>query len=286
MNKEEYEKRKIALIRERNRMYNKIKNMVISINSKRNYIANVNTWFNSEISKLNEMMKNRVAVKYAVLIGINYTGTKRELKGCVNDVNLIKDMLIKHFQYKESNITVLLNNEANKVNILNKFKELFINSEENDKLFFSFSGHGYLLNDFVNHKNLTNDDVIISFDMQTIYKKELGDIMYNYMKNECNLFMIYDSCHSGGLFESLKNDKKRMISFLSGCQKNQKSLDIYFDDKYNGVTTYYMVEILSNNNNLSFNEFFDKLKIMIQSQRIKQIPQLMCNFDKEFVMNI
>ena len=29
MNKEEYEKRKIALITERNRMYNKIKNMVI-----------------------------------------------------------------------------------------------------------------------------------------------------------------------------------------------------------------------------------------------------------------
>ena len=46
------------------------------------------------------MMKNRVVDKYALLIGINYTGTKHELKGCVNDVNLIKDMLITGFNIK------------------------------------------------------------------------------------------------------------------------------------------------------------------------------------------
>jgi hypothetical protein len=286
MNKEEYEKRKIALITERNRIYNNIKNMVISISSKRNYIANVNTWFHSEINKLNEMMKNRVVDKYALLIGINYTGTKHELKGCVNDVNLIKDMLINRFQYKESNITILLNNQANRENILNKFKELFTNSKENDKLFFSFSGHGYLIHDFLHNNSTTNDDVIISFDMKTVSNKEISNIMYDYMKDECSLFMLYDSCHSGGLFESLKNEKKREISFLSGCQKKQKSLDVYFNDKYNGVTTYYMVEILSNNNDLSFNEFFDKMKMKLQSQRIKQIPQLMCNFDKDFIMKI
>ena len=286
MKKEEYEKRKIALITERNRIYNNIKNMVISISSKRNYIANVNTWFHSEINKLNEMMKNRVVDKYALLIGINYTGTKHELKGCVNDVNLIKDMLINRFQYKESNITILLNNQANRENILNKFKELFTNSKENDKLFFSFSGHGYLIHDFLHNNSTANDDVIISFDMKTVSNKEISNIMYDYMKDECSLFMLYDSCHSGGLFESLKNEKKREISFLSGCQKKQKSLDVYFNDKYNGVTTYYMVEILSNNNDLSFNEFFDKMKMKLQSQRIKQIPQLICNFDKDFIMKI
>jgi len=45
-----------------------------------------------------------MSLKKALLIGINYRGTANELGGCINDVNSMKNILIKRCGYKEKNI--------------------------------------------------------------------------------------------------------------------------------------------------------------------------------------
>ena len=62
------------------------------------------------------------ANKIALMISINYTGTKYELKGCHNDVDNYKEVLIQNFGYNEKNIIILkgvyINTNLVDINIL------------------------------------------------------------------------------------------------------------------------------------------------------------------------
>ena len=47
-------------------------------------------------------------MKFALLIGINYKGIENsELKGCIDDVLRMQDMLINELKYQEKNIIIL-----------------------------------------------------------------------------------------------------------------------------------------------------------------------------------
>ena len=74
-------------------------------------------------------------MKKALLIGINYLGTKHPLPGCVNDVRTIDDILFQHFDFTSK---VLLNNLATANNIIESIKWLV----DADVSYFHFSGHG------------------------------------------------------------------------------------------------------------------------------------------------
>lgn len=45
--------------------------------------------------------------KRAVICGISYTGSRNQLKGCVNDANCMKYMLINNFKFPDSSIIML-----------------------------------------------------------------------------------------------------------------------------------------------------------------------------------
>lgn len=49
-----------------------------------------------------------MGAKRAVLVGINYQGTKAELKGCHNDVARMRRCLVDRFGFDESGIRVLI----------------------------------------------------------------------------------------------------------------------------------------------------------------------------------
>ena len=46
-------------------------------------------------------------MKYALLVGINYTGTQNQLMGCINDALGMRTELIEHHGYLPENITVI-----------------------------------------------------------------------------------------------------------------------------------------------------------------------------------
>ena len=61
--------------------------------------------------------------KYALLVGINdYMNSNiGKVKGAINDVNALKNLLIQKFHFKEENISVLLNEQATYESILKSF---------------------------------------------------------------------------------------------------------------------------------------------------------------------
>ena len=45
--------------------------------------------------------------KRALLIGINYVGTSAQLRGCINDVDQMRQFLIRELQFPDSQVRVL-----------------------------------------------------------------------------------------------------------------------------------------------------------------------------------
>ena len=46
-------------------------------------------------------------MKYALLIGLNYSSTSNKLYGCINDCLLIQSMLVNNYGYEPSNIVFM-----------------------------------------------------------------------------------------------------------------------------------------------------------------------------------
>jgi hypothetical protein len=108
--------------------------------------------------------------KHAVLVGINYAGTKAELKGCHNDVARMRRCLIDRFGFDESDIRVLLDANGTAQRALptgaNIRRDL---ARLGDLLFFHYNGHGTRLPAETRQDDDTGyDECIVPCDMNLI----------------------------------------------------------------------------------------------------------------------
>lgn len=90
--------------------------------------------------------------KRAVMIGINYVGdSPGELSGCWNDVKNMKKYIMDVHGFEEENIVILLDDgehtEPTAENIINAYKQVIADSEEEDAIFLHYSGHGTKIRD-------------------------------------------------------------------------------------------------------------------------------------------
>jgi len=87
----------------------------------------------------------------ALLIGINYFGTRAELRGCINDVNNIKSLLVDAYKWSPTCIRVLTDNDGNnmptRANIIAGLRWLAGGMTKGDVLFLHYSGHGAQIED-------------------------------------------------------------------------------------------------------------------------------------------
>lgn len=79
---------------------------------------------------------------FALIIGINKYENLNDLEYAVNDAKSIKDVLINTFNYKEENITILLDKKATKENIMNVFYGISQKTCNDDSVLFFYAGHG------------------------------------------------------------------------------------------------------------------------------------------------
>jgi hypothetical protein len=230
--------------------------------------------------------------KKAVLVGINYTGTQNELKGCVNDVYKIRGLLVSRFDYRHENIKLLLDNEATRANILDEFTNLVQNAQEGDHICFTFSGHGYFQSDLYNpDENDGKDEVIVSVDNLAIVDDEFKEILQKRLKNKVTMFAMFDSCHSGSIldlryqyFHDNENNEKidphsldtpGQVILLSGCKDNQTSIDAYIGKKFDGVLTWAFVETLSiGDGKGTWDGLLKQIRKIMTDNKMEQIPQL------------
>ncbi|WZZ69510.1 hypothetical protein YC2023_080880 [Brassica napus] len=165
-------------------------------------------------------------VKKAVLIGINYPGTEEELVGCINDVKRMHKSLVELYGFSEENIVELIDTDESKTqptgkNIRQAFWDLVGSAQPGDVLFVHYSGHGTRLPPKTGEDDDTGyDECIVPSDINYITDDDIKEIVGHVPKG-CSFTFVSDSCHSGGLIDSAKEQ--------IGESFNKKSNDDFRD---------------------------------------------------------
>nr|CAB3461072.1 unnamed protein product [Digitaria exilis] len=146
--------------------------------------------------------------KRAVLVGINYPGTKAELKGCHNDVARMRRCLVDRFGFDESGIRVLVDDgsgpQPTGANIRRELARLVGDARPGDLLFFHYSGHGTRLPAETGQDDDTGyDECIVPCDMNLITDQDFTELVQKVPRG-CLFTIVSDSCHSGGLLDKTK----------------------------------------------------------------------------------
>jgi len=153
---------------------------------------------------------NCLGAKKALFIGINYTGTKVELKGCINDVHRIKKFLFEHYGFSEANSRTLTDDSPNPSlkptyqNIMNSFRWLVDRAQPGDSLFLHYSGHGGSVPDTNGDEADGFDETIIPLDYLTagqIVDDNIHDTLVKNLPEGVRLTAVFDSCHSGSVLD-------------------------------------------------------------------------------------
>jgi hypothetical protein len=172
-------------------------------------------------------------MKKALLIGIDYIDISGiSLKGCINDVINMRNMLIDAYDYESNNIIMLRDDDANKFpsptndNIVDSIIDLVLESANLEEVWLHYSGHGSQIqkqncdsgksetavplklirsetlvksSDY-NDKNCINGDkmqILVPVDYKTngcIVDRDLYDMVRRF---KCRAILTFDCCHSG-----------------------------------------------------------------------------------------
>ena len=233
--------------------------------------------------------QHRPQTKHALLIGINYIGTRYALNGCINDINNMNAFLQKR-DFLGENIAMVsddlaLDKKPTKPVILESLKRLLINSKSGDLLFFQYSGHGGQVRDRNGDETDGLDECIYSCDLKPIKDDELKQVIRQYMKRGTTLTCLMDSCNSGTALDLRFNSKntRRMIKdaretptpsnvyMLSGCRDNQTSADAWLNGAYSGaMTASFLAQYTASDSWLNLR---NKMRHWLRQKKFSQIPQ-------------
>lgn len=213
-------------------------------------------------------------VKKALLIGINYVKTPQiMLRGCINDVLSMQNMLIDAYDYSKSNIVVLRddNYEKNTLlhptydNIINNLKKVINESNQNDEIWIHYSGHGTYIPDTDGDEKDKKDECLVPSD---VYEKGIisDDLLFEILsKSSSKIYLTIDCCHSGTMFDlnykfllsgtrvmresGRKHLKNRNIYMYSGSRDIEPAMDSinYEQNLYMGAFTEALVKCLRYN---------------------------------------
>jgi hypothetical protein len=114
----------------------------------------------------------------AVLVGIDRYERPDvpTLRGCVNDVALVRMLLKEYFGVPNEDLRIVVNERATKENILDRLDDMIGRSQPGEVLVFYFSGHGSQIRDR-DGDELTDhlDEVICPYDMDWARARYISD---------------------------------------------------------------------------------------------------------------
>lgn len=238
--------------------------------------------------------------KKALLIGINYKGTASELNGCINDVNHVKEFLLKK-GYKEKNITLLHDDtdiKPTRANILKYFLELI--TSDCKTLYFHYSGHGGYVRDISGDEADGRDETICPLDYPIngdIIDDEIRGLL-QCLKPHQHLTAVLDCCHSGSGFDLKWNvyerigggkvalvpdnhytDTRGNVVMISGCRDPQTSADAYINSKFQGALTHAFLTCFPKSR--TYDQLIVNVRNLLRKEKYSQVPNLSSgkNFD-------
>lgn len=139
-------------------------------------------------------------IRKALLVGVNaYHPPINPLKGCINDVLQISDVLQRHYGFAAEDIEPLVDRDATREGILEGLDWLVEGAMPGDVLVFHYSGHGSQVDDDSGDEWECRDEILLPYDHK--WDHPLRD---DHLKEKfdrvplgANLTIISDSCHSG-----------------------------------------------------------------------------------------
>ena len=172
---------------------------------------------------------------WAVIIGIDKYQNLSNLDYAVEDAESVKTMLVDKFDYPEENVKLLVNDDANKTNIVNVISDVSLKAGENDRILVFFAGHGetmplpdggemgFLLPVDGNENNLYASAVRMD---------DLKDL--SYLSKSKHMLFLVDACYGGlaavgtrsleqtntpNYLEKISNIKSRQIITAGGKEE-------------------------------------------------------------------
>jgi len=160
---------------------------------------------------------------WAVIIGIgDYPGENLDLPYSVNEIISFKNTLLNGGNWKESNINVLVDSQANRPGIFDAISWLESNADGNDVSIIYYAGHGgqspsneYLM---VYNGSISDEEL----------DEKLDDV-------EGRVVIILDACHSGGFIEEI-GERNRVV--LTSCKKD--NLTYQYSKLESGIFGYFI----------------------------------------------
>jgi len=217
--------------------------------------------------------------RFGILIGINDYSIN-PLDYCVNDVTKIEEILTKNCHFNKNNLRIITSNSENS-NV--KIEELFYNSIETikkdfnqneDSLFFFFSGHG-----------IYQDEPTMLFHETEVKVSQIYSTIKQKL-NPKNQFFIFDACHSGEKIKSINDEdfinelywnkfssKSENKTIIAASRHDQKATEKRIFQ--NGTLTHYFLKSIITKENYNDSGF-------ITPSGIADYVRKEVSIDKEF----
>lgn len=246
----------------------------------------------------------------AVLIGINYFGTRAQLRGCINDVKNMHRLLTETFGWNSRDIRTLTDDDPKnlptRANIERAMHWLADGARTGDVLFFHFSGHGAQKEDPHGYEEDGMNETILPLDFERagqMSDDEIGDILVKPLREGVKLVSVMDCCHSGtGLdlpfcwtgrqwreetnpYHSLGD-----VQMFSGCEDDDTSSDA--STAYGaagGAMTTAFCDVLRSNPCPTYPQLMSQLHGSLRRRGFSQRPQLTSSqrfdIDRPFILS-
>jgi tetratricopeptide (TPR) repeat protein len=208
-------------------------------------------------SKATETHTQFKGTKRALIIGVSdYKEEALKLNYADNDAALFKNYLSEVEGVSAENMSLLINEDAVALNIVQELKKLYNKSQKADILYLYFAGHGDVVDDFgkkegfllaadANAHQEYYSGGVITLDL-------LNTIVNNLAAKGVQVFLILDACRSGFVFEEGTQKNMGTIqamfensSKILSCGSNELSYES--GDLKHGYFTYYLVKGLAGN---------------------------------------
>lgn len=252
-------------------------------------------------------------MKYAVLIGINYSSiVESALSGCINDIIVMYHILTTKLGYEPINITLMAdkpipleNNDLilgiipTKENILIELINLAkkANDDPYAEIWVHYSGHGIQVPDVSGDESDNMDEAIIPIDFKIngyISDDDIHDMFASKLAAHVRCVCIMDCCHSGTLLdlrykfhngslinENLRDSSQAKIITISGCKDTQTSAEkyIYREESTGrnicqGAMTAALAETIGIPEEIECIAFIQLLQEKLKHAGFSQIPRL------------
>ena len=249
---------------------------------------------------------NSDVIRKALLIGINYFGTKSELRGCINDTINLKRFLISKGYFKDADFVMMNDRKFGKLNptrmnILQQLSDLVEFAErhptKNINIFVAYSGHGSHIEDKSGDEYDGYDEMLCPVDyIQNgfILDDDVKAGFIDLLPSNVNLFMLVDACHSGTMGDlkyeyfsgkslGCKINEKSIetecnVVLLSGARDAETAADAFLYDstdkqhEYQGAMTAAF--IANYDDGMSYRDIIATTKLWLKLKKYKQNPQL------------